>query len=117
MNTTIDIQRFIGEGEDIIKKLYEDTGNIINIGGLEDLLKLPTNPNYKKDNSRFLGFDVSGVKVIGEDLLNVTEDSIKIAETPMVPADAIEIVGEVVTLGKDVVKTKDDIQEEIKTRV
>ena len=117
MNTTIDISRFIGEDEDIVKKLYEDTGNIINIGGLHDLLNLPTNPNYKKDNSRFLGFDVNGIKIIAEDGLNVTDDSIQIAGTAMVPADAIEIVGEVVTLGKDVVKTEEDITNEIKTRV
>lgn len=62
MNISIDISRFVPECETILDSLYNDISGV-SIRGLNDLLNLPTNGEYKRDDTRFL-LDISGVFTI-----------------------------------------------------
>lgn len=73
MNTLIPIERFIPEAENIIDILYQDT-SCNTIGDLEDLLKLPVNESYVKDDSKF-GFDSSGNKIVIKEVNDSEQDT------------------------------------------
>ena len=52
-NTSIPIEKFIFEAENVLDAIYQDNSGTI-LSGINDFLKIPVNENYIGDSSRFI---------------------------------------------------------------